>query len=655
MGNMKIGRVVLALVLALTLAVVPLLALKSLAQPAKPEDLIHWVVNTNDTGTGSLRKMIEEANNSAEPDIIVFSIPSCDGACLIQPMTPLPPLTDSEIIIDGYSQIGSIMATDSSSATILIQIDGSNAGAGHGLEITSSENKITGLSITGFQGDGIRISGSGAFSNSITGNYIGIDPTGTFTVAQGHNGVFLHNGADNNIVGGNRPADRNIISGNGKHGVSISGDTTDNNIVIGNYIGTDADGKIPLGNAEAGIHIDSGADSNIIGRTSAGEGNLISGNYGDGVEIEGTNTSGNTVSGNYIGTDASGTGALSNITGVNIYNGARLNSVDANVISGNSNYGIIFSGENTSNNTITDNYIGTNISGTEALANGLHGINFRLGTHHNTIGGFAKGNVVSGNTHCGVRISGDGTRNNQVLGNYIGTDVNGTADIANEDCGVWIYDGAQFNTIGGDTNAKRNVISGNANTGVRISGEDTINNTVANNYIGVDTSGMAALGNMYGVAISNGSQFNTVGPDNLIANNYQHGIRVLDADTKSNYIIQNSIYDNDSKGIYLGPGAHGGILPPNITAVNLGSIEIVGTTCGYCVVELFQNSNDDGQGESYLGIAPAGQDGIFTFTVHHLDHHFLTATAMQVVSGTSEFSAPFETGISRVMLPLVIK
>lgn len=75
----------------------------------------------------------------------------------------------------------------------------------------------------------------------------------------------------------------------------------------------------------------------------------------------------------------------------------------------------------------------------------------------------------------------------------------------------------------------------------------------------------------------------------------------------------------------------------------------------YRVVEVFDNHDDGGNGKDSLGAVGTGPLGDVTLTVHHHNHHFLTATAMQAGSGTPEFSAPFETGTSRVPVPLVFK
>src|SRR5207253_2047995 len=139
--------------------------------------------------------------------------------------------------------------------------------------------------------------------NVISGNYIGVDSTGTNALANVFNGVTLNN-ASQNTVGGASAAARNVISGNLSFGVQISSGATGNQIQ-GNYIGTKADGSSALGNTGAGIGL-SDAPGNLIG------GNVISGNSAMGMYLFGSGVSGNQIVGNIIGADKTGTAPLGN-------------------------------------------------------------------------------------------------------------------------------------------------------------------------------------------------------------------------------------------------------------------------------------------------------------------------------------------------------
>jgi hypothetical protein len=242
---------------------------------------------------------------------------------------------------------------------------------------------------------------------------------------------------------------------------------------------------------------------------------------------------------------------------------------------------------------------------------------------------------------------------NTVAGNYIGTDATGTLDLGNGEHGICIDDGAQYNTIG-----EGNVISGNGRFGVQINAfsSGAVGNIVFGNKIGTDATGQEALGNGWsGIILSHGAQNNTIGPGNVIAHNGSDGVQAGDPGTAGNAITQNSVFGNDN-GIYLYGGAHGGIEPPVVDSVSLGSIEVTGTACELCTVELFSNSDDDGEGEEYIGTTAADASGHFTVTLPSAPGtSFLTATATDVISGTSEFSVPFEVLVTRVLLPVVLR
>jgi titin len=148
---------------------------------------------------------------------------------------------------------------------------------------------------------------------------------------------------------------------------------------------------------------------------------------------------------------------------------------------------------------------------------------------------------------------------NQVQGNLIGTDVNGTASVGNSFDGVGIQNGVSDNTIGGTTAGARNVISGNSGQGVRIDGGGTTGNQVLGNFIGTKVNGTAALGNSDGgVLIASSASNNTIGgtmsgEGNTIAFNGGAGVFADSTAGTGNAIRRNSIHDNGSLGIDLGP------------------------------------------------------------------------------------------------------
>src|SRR5207302_1099558 len=195
----------------------------------------------------------------------------------------------------------------------------------------------------------------------------------------------------------------------------------------------------------------------------------------------------------------------------------------------NGTYGITNNGPNGRGNIEQGNFIGTNLTGMNALGNGLDGVGMGNGTTNNTIGGTtpAARNVISGNHGNGIVIGQAGTTGNLVQGNFIGTNVTGTSALGNAVEGVNIFGSASGNTIGGTGSGARNIISGNSGDGIGIFDTISTANTVQGNYIGTDVSGTSALGNSNGLLV--GAQNNLIGgaatgAGNLISGNRHSGV-----------------------------------------------------------------------------------------------------------------------------------
>src|SRR4029077_15621834 len=219
-------------------------------------------------------------------------------------------------------------------------------------------------------------------------------------------------------------------------------------------------------------------------------------------------------------------------------------------ISGNTFQGVAISGTGTKSHTVAGNFIGTSMTGTGALPIAAPGISIFLGAQSNIIGGptAASRNVISGNLNQGMTISDTGTKQNQVLLNFIGLDVRGTAAIPNSFSGIDIFGAATSNIIGGS--GKGNVISGNLNYGMTLSGTGTTMNTLQGNIIGLNAAGTTGIGNSFsGIALFGGAQKNTIGSSasgagNVIAFNGFGGIDVFDSTTIGNDFDANSIFSN---------------------------------------------------------------------------------------------------------------
>jgi titin len=191
---------------------------------------------------------------------------------------------------------------------------------------------------------------------------------------------------------------------------------------------------------------------------------------------------------------------------------------------------------------------------------------------------------------------------------------------------------------------------------VRIEDAASTGNIVAWNYIGTDATGRAPLGNsVHGVRASDGAVESTVGPYNLIAYNGASGVMISGADTEGIVVTQNSVHDNYDLEIYLAMSGNNDNPHPTITATALGSVEISGTACAGCTVEVFGNSIDTEAGEHYLGTTFADLSGDWVLSLGGLAHPYITATATDTVNGTSMFSHPFTATVRSLFLPLILR
>jgi hypothetical protein len=323
---------------------------------------------------GSLHWAITQANANPGADTIEFNIPAhlCDPitkVCTITLERALPALTDDSTTINGYSQSGAAQATNDSPAVIVIEIDGSSTAYSTGLIINSAGNTIQGLAIFNFRYDGIVVFTPAANNNHIEGNFLGLDASGA-TAGNGYAGVYIHDGAYENTIGGDLVSQRNIISGNGKTGIEISDDETDDNIINGNYIGTTPDGMSARGNVQHGILIKHLASSNDVIN------NLISANQ-YGVYIQSNlddldSTSDNVIENNGIGIAEDLSPLGNTYDGVFISFLGQSNDIIANYIAYNGDAGVQVDTPTAYDNNIVYNIIKDNQDKGIKLTNGAN-------------------------------------------------------------------------------------------------------------------------------------------------------------------------------------------------------------------------------------------------------------------------------------------
>ena len=476
------------------------------------------VTSAADSGDGSFRAAIEAADlDTTTPVVEIDFALGADSSTTIRPTTALPTIT-RPVLINGYIQ-------DPRSPRVIL--DGSLAPAGtDGLTIAGGRSIVEGMDITGFDiysltnindsgGRGILLIGGG-------GDRIVGDEIGDFGSEVG-NSVGIEVDAPDATIGGGGIGLGDVISGNGAShdpfspigwGDGILVDAVSGAVIQGDRIGTDPTGLIPDGNTFDGLEF-FGAIAPLIGGPEAGEGNVISGNRRDGIDIlpgdDATPVSDATIQGNLIGVGADGKsgptiyvydegytdlgnsfGISANAIGITI---GGTTAAERNVVSGN-NYAEISVGRGgpaDAGTLIQGNFVGTEADGVTPASNddgpGIEA--YGGGTIGGTVAG--AGNVVSSNggQWGGTGIDAEGF---VIQGNRIGTDVSGTHALGNVD-GV-ILQG--FDTLGGLTPAARNVISGNRGSGVIFvndSADPAGPSVVDGNFIGVDVTGTKTLGN----------------------------------------------------------------------------------------------------------------------------------------------------------------
>lgn len=296
-------------------------------------------------GGCTLRAAIEQANSDPSLDLIKFQIPG-ESQHTIRPTSPLPVIIE-DITIDGYTQPGS--ARDSNGldlridAVIKIELDGSLAGpAADGLVLDGPDQLygalrafVSGLAVNRFSGHGIKFDHIGG---RIEGNYVGTDGTGTIALGNGGSG----------LVGISSPAfvSTNLFSGNAGFGAFLMG-ANDDGPLASNIIGSDRTGTIPLGNGAGGVYLNPVGDFPL-------RGNLISANDGPGVQV--LNSGEVYISRNLIGTQADGKSPLGNAGSgliiVDTAGGTSVGGSGGNTISFNEGIGIELVGPETSANLI---------------------------------------------------------------------------------------------------------------------------------------------------------------------------------------------------------------------------------------------------------------------------------------------------------------
>ena len=457
------------------------------------------------------------------------------------------------------------------------------ANDGFGIQLfRSSNNTIGGTSaaqrnvISGNTDSGVLLTNSATSGNTIAGNYIGTNESGTAAIANAEDGIQIANGARNNTISGTQSV-RSVISGNTGYGVLITDNNTQGNQVVGNYIGLSAGGSAAVPNGSGGVRVQNSAYGNVIGSAS-----------------------------------------------------------QPNIISGNDNYGISFGtkASSTEPNSIVGNIIGLNVSGGTPVPNTSGGVILNENSRVNVVGGAGdgEGNIIGGNDGPGVVISGTNALSNTVIGNFIGTDDEG-GNLGNVGSGIVVASGAAFTRIGGSAE-ESNVIALNTGDGIQVTGADTISTTIRSNAIGYIPDAEASLGNTgNGVSVLDGAQTTTI-LSNQISGNGGKGINLDPATTDDTGNASNSNSDiNPPFDLRLNQS---GQLTGRILVNPAAPASCI--TCTLQIF-LPDQDTPDGQGLDQVNTVPQiDSTGNFTATLPSVPNQ-VTVTATDNAGNTSEFAA----------------
>ena len=485
-------------------------------------------------------------------------------------------------------------------------------------------------------------SSSGASDVTIQGNFVGTNAQGDAAVPNGRVGIADY--GSNTQIGGDTPAARNVVSGNGDSVTPYSwGILTDSAKVQGNFIGTDARGVKALPNQDFGV--DTGGVKGIIGgytpRPGIGAGNVISGNGIAGISIYQSSPAspGPPVLGNLIGTDFTGTKAVPNGVGI-LMQGSRdavigsAQKTGRNIISGNAKAGIQLGMGNNGLalfTRINGNYIGTDISGQKAVPN-FRGIqlDYAFGT---VIGGStsqpgtAQGNLISGNDSAGIYMNRFGS-NNSIYGNAIGVAADGASPLPNR----------AVNSEGG-----WGIFA--AGTGINIGAPGQLSNLIANN----EAAGIAVVNNP--TLNLRGFAFSIRG--NSIFNNGGLGIDLGDDGATPN---DDGDSDSGANDLQNFPVLNTGVIARDGSSLNVsGTLD--STPNHLFAIDVYASDEADpsgyGEGQIYLGSFNVNtRSGMTTFQQSlpislDLTGKVITATASDYADyNTSEFSQAVSALIS---------
>lgn len=584
-----------------------LLLFLSVLSVAAAHAATYLVTSNADSGPGTLRDAIQQANSSPGADTIYLTLTAGTSITAYSPYTITDTVTidgtDRDLTVGAGFVLGPLFDFQSGTGSILIHLAVVNAeigvrmtapqtavlacrigtdwsdtpGRGNtiGIEVRSSNQFIgnpgVGNVISG-NGTGIGV-GPSVSQVIISSNRIGTNSSGSAALPN-TTGISLGANVSQVMIGGNSPTGYgNLISGNTNVGIQINEGAAGNS-VCGNVIGLNLAQNAALPNGHGIALINCG--HNAVGLPVAGYGNVISGNVQSGVFLNGFSPPRpreNLIVNNILGLSAAG-GSYPNSIGVNLdYADANLVGVSRhdplwrNVISANTQYGVRVRGDG---NTVCGNYIGTGLTGQVSYGNGtgiyvVDGTGNLLGAQNSgptSLGG----NIISGHSSgTGVQLMGGS--GHLVLGNWIGLNASGSGTLTNA-WGVYIANGVTNVTIGDGTAAGRNCIAGSSNTGLEVAA--SLGHQILGNYFGLDPLGTLVFPDG-GYELYLNQVHHCIVANNILCGN-QVGVE-----------LSGAAYSNTLTGNWLGVLPNGSLAASSLTTaieINTGRFNAIGLPAG---------------------------------------------------------------------------
>lgn len=391
------------------------------------------------------------------------------------------------------------------------------------------QRPVQGNLISGNLGHGVWLIDESSY-NTLSGNYIGTDFTGTSALANQRDGVALDTTNNNTLAGCTTPQNPfvfyNVIAGNAGHGVSVKDSIT--TTIQGNFLGMGADNATSVPNGGNGLLAAGNSRQVQVGGVIP-LGNVIAGNSQNGIEVRDTVK-------NFISFNSfTGIGAFQEFASPNGGNGVLITSTGGNntirtcIVSGNLGNGIEISGK-ASGVQITDTSVGTNTTISAPIPNQGNGIVIRGKAHKNAIGGFQLSVeprvFVAGNTKQGIVVM-ESANNNTIFNTTVGEGAWLGVVMPNGLGGILLDAGSSATTIGGKSAAFHVGIRSNTGSGLLITSSQK--NRVIKSHI-EDNSlvGVRAIGNCAGTYLK----------DNTIQNNGAGGTNNLDLAGSVGVVVQ---------------------------------------------------------------------------------------------------------------------